>query len=201
MSEFLQPCPRCQLKHQCLCDVLPELDVPTHIALLMHENELSRETNTGQWLLKSVRSSSSHVWQRKTPCPELLALLESELYQPFLLFPSEESQPVEAAYRDAQNSNKTPLFIILDGTWQEAKKMLRKSDWLSGIPHAHISPTEASRYQLRRNQQAGHLCTLEVGCEVLIAIGEQQKAQQLLGFFEKYMQAFKADKSGHALKG
>jgi len=194
-------CPQCQLRYQCVCEYLPSLTSTAHIALLMHENEQRRDTNTGQWLLKSLPSSTSvHTWQRTEPCSKLLALLNDKHYQAYLLFPSEDSVPVSQAFRLTSSEGRTPLFVILDGTWQEAKKMLRKSAWLKDLPLAHIITSHASNYQLRRNQEEGHLCTLEVGSEVLRAIGERQQAEHLLTFFDHYMQAFKADKSGHALK-
>lgn len=194
-------CPHCQLYYQCVCQRLPSLSSAAHIALLMHENEQQRDTNTGQWLIKSLPTSTSmHIWQRKTPPPALLELLNNDQFQPYLLFPHDESVPVNQASQQANKAAKVPLFIILDGTWQEANKMLRKSAWLKNLPLAHINPSQASNYQLRRNQAEGHLCTLEVGCEVLKSIGEEIHAEQLLAFFDHYMQAFKADKSGHALK-
>lgn len=200
LSSDSNVCPQCRLQHQCVCSRLPTIDAPFHLALLTHENELTRETNTGQWLRKSLAASSVHIWQRTQPCPKLLAMLQNERYQAYLLFPGEESQPVAQRVSTTQKTGKTPLFIILDGTWQEAKKMLRKSVWLQNLPLSHINPSQSSSYQLRRNQQQGHLCTLEVGCEILSAVGEVEPAQQLLDFFTYYMQAFKADKSGHALK-
>tara|TARA_Y100001956_G_scaffold82613_1_gene104340 strand:- start:5752 stop:6258 length:507 start_codon:yes stop_codon:yes gene_type:complete len=163
----------------------------------MHENELTRETNTGQWLLRSLPSSSQHIWQRKSPCPELIALLQDDHYLPVLLFPSDESISVNEVKQRSAQQGKTPLFIILDGTWQEAKKMLRKSPWLSGIPLAHITPSQASVYQLRRNQSEGHLCTLEVASEVVRELGEDAQANSLTHFLTHFMEIFQADKSGH----
>lgn len=193
-------CPQCQLRYQCVCEWLPNIEAPLHIALLMHENELERETNTGQWLLKSLDSSSSHIWKRTAPCTELLAMIESEEFAPYLLFPSDESAPISEVKQQTLTMDKTPLFIILDGTWQEAGKMLRKSPWLQSLPKVHLTPSRSSTYQLRRNQQQGHLCTLEVCCELLNSFDQGNSAEQLLRFFDHYMKAFKADKSGHAFK-
>ena len=191
------PCPECGLLHNCVCAQLPQVSVNAHIALLMHENELTRDTNTGQWLLKSLPSSSQHVWQRTSPCPKLLALLKDERYLPVLLFPNDLSHPVSSAQVQATQAGKIPLFIILDGTWQEAKKMLRKSAWLADIPLVHITPSHASVYQLRRNQSQGNLCTLEVAAEVIRELGGKKQADSLIHFLAHYMRVFKADKSGH----
>lgn len=195
-----EACPTCQLKHQCVCDALPSCQSSAHIALLMHENELSRETNTGRWLLASVTPSSRHIWQRTAPCTELNRLINDSRYRPYVLFPNDESIAVEKIKSDISQQETTPLFIILDGTWQEAKKMLRKSAWLRELPTAHITPQHASNYQLRRNQEQGHLCTLEVGCELVSALGNERGAKELSQFFNHFMQVFKADKSGHAYR-
>ncbi len=194
-------CPQCQLRYQCVCSHLPKCTSPAHIALLMHENEQLRETNTGRWLLQSVTPSSSHVWQRTEPCPQLIKLIQDPNTQAYILFPSEESISVERAQMESDKGVKRSVFIVLDGTWQEAKKMLRKSAWLQNIPTIHITPQQTSNYQLRRNQAEGHLCTLEVGCELLASLGNQQGADKLRHFFDRYMLVYKADKSGHAFQG
>lgn len=195
------PCPTCGLSFNCVCQCVPTLSIDAHVALLMHENELNRDTNTGRWLLAAMPSSSRHIWQRKAPCIELLKLLDNPNLVAYLLFPGEESVSVSRAHRDTvEIKQKKPLFIVLDGTWQEAKKMLRKSAWLQALPLVHITPTTSSVYQLRRNQNEGHLCTLEVGAEVIRALGEEEQADRLMQFFTHYMQVFQADKSGHPYK-
>lgn len=200
MSDNAQ-CPGCGLKFNCVCTHLPTLTVAAHFALLTHENELSRDTNTGQWLLKVVASSSKHIWHRKQPCPALMDLLNDENYAAYLLFPGDESVSVTTAQQTSLAGGKQPLFIILDGTWQEAKKMLRKSAWLQSLPLVHITSQQESQYQLRRNQSAGHLCTLEVGAEVIRELGNEQDSTSLLTFFSHYMNVFQADKSGHLYAG
>ncbi|WP_038175730.1 tRNA-uridine aminocarboxypropyltransferase [Vibrio pacinii] len=195
-----KPCPGCQLRFQCVCDRLTQFSADLHIALLMHPNETTRETNTGQWLAQSLQSCSRHIWQRTQPCPELITMIASGDYLPYLLFPSQHSDAVKHAHREANSQHKPLLLIILDGTWQEAGKMLRKSDWLRALPQVHIEPSQPSRYRLRRNQQPGHLCTIEVGCEVLRELGYTNQAQQLEGFFDDYLNAFQADKSSHTFQ-
>jgi len=97
-------CADCGLHHQCVCSHLPKFELPAHIALLMHD--------------------SLHIWQRKQPCPKLLAMINDPAYCAYLLFPNDESIALSDAYHHAEQapSSTIPLFIVLDGTWQEAKK-------------------------------------------------------------------------------
>lgn len=194
-----QACNGCGFTHQCICHRIPSTESQTHVVLLTHENELLRDTNTGKLLQQSLEQCESFVWQRKTPPVELMTLLEDETRQPFLLFPSEESMECQQAVLNKAN-DREPLFIILDGTWQEAKKMLNKSPWLQSIPQVHLDIASESSYTLRRNQDSGHLCTCEVGVELLKALGEDEPARLINYYYQHYLKVFQADKSGHALK-
>ncbi|NOH72191.1 DTW domain-containing protein [Vibrio pectenicida] len=198
---MISSCLECGLKYNCICDHIPLIEINAHIALLMHENEQGRETNTGQWLLKSTKSASQHIWKRKQPCSKLAALISDPSYQAFVLFPGQQSQLInKAIHNGGQIKNTTLLFIILDGTWQEANKMLRKSPWLQDIPKVSLDADIASSYHLRRNQKFGNLCTLEVGAEIIRCLGYAESAVQLHQFLIHYSKAFYADKSGHQLK-
>ncbi|EAQ52185.1 MULTISPECIES: tRNA-uridine aminocarboxypropyltransferase [Vibrio] len=194
-----QACPGCGFTHQCVCHLIPTVESQTDLVLLTHENELSRDTNTGKLLQQSLEQCQSLVWQRKTPPAELMALLEDETRQPFLLFPSDQSIECQQAVM-TQAQNRKPLFIILDGTWQEAKKMLNKSSWLQAVPQVHLDITSESSYTLRRNQDSGHLCTCEVGIELLKSLGESEPAKLIDDYYQQYLKVFHADKCGHALK-
>jgi DTW domain-containing protein YfiP len=171
------------------------------VGLLTHDNELGRETNSGKWVLNCLNNSHLYRWQRQAPCVELATALAQPTLQPLLLFPSAESIDASEAIKLTHEKGATAQFLILDGTWQEARKMERKSHWLSSIPRVHIHSQQSSTYTLRRNQSHGNLCTLEVVAELLTLHQEPEQAQRLLAFFQLYMSAFQADKSGHRWRG
>jgi len=193
-------CPQCGFTHQCICDQIPTIESSVNIALLTHENELRRDTNTGKLLQQTLPNCHSYVWQRKAAPADLLDMINDDTIQALLLFPSEQSVDVSEVAMTNPQGNKKPLFIILDGTWQEAKKMMNKSPWLQEIPQVHLTPSLESAYTLRRNQDSGHLCTSEVGGLLLNQLGETEQSQQLDNYFHHYLKVFQADKSGHALK-
>ncbi|MCZ0742976.1 DTW domain-containing protein [Vibrio diabolicus] len=195
-----QPCPNCGFQFNCMCSLVPKLTSEHNILLLMHPNELTRDTNTGQLLEQCQLNIERVTWDRKQPPVELLARLADPSLYPVLLFPSEESVTLEHVALQSQQQTKTPLFIILDATWQEARKMINKSRWLESIPTMALSTSADSQYQLRRNQQQGNLCTFEVAAHLLGQLGEQNNQQKMLTFFAHYLALFQAEKSGHALK-
>ncbi|AGV17892.1 DTW domain-containing protein [Vibrio sp. B513a] len=195
-----QPCPTCGFQFNCMCSLMPKLTSEHNILLLMHPNELKRDTNTGQLLEQCQLNIERVIWDRKQPPAESLTLLADPSRYPVLLFPCEESITLEHVVLQSQQQTKTPLFIILDATWQEARKMINKSRWLEGIPTMGLSASADSQYQLRRNQQQGNLCTFEVAAHLLGQLGEQNNQQQMQRFFAHYLALFQAEKSGHALK-
>ncbi|UGA54731.1 tRNA-uridine aminocarboxypropyltransferase [Vibrio sp. VB16] len=191
----LKPCLKCGFKFNCLCEETPYLESKVNIALLMHPNEIRRETNTGKLVSKSLPETLRFTWDRVTPPQELIQLINSNNFRPILLFPSEDSTILDD--RIINKNEKPPLFIILDSTWQEANKMIRKSPWLQTLTMMKLSGMLNSDYSLRRNQDSGHLCTCETACELLRLSNEPINADRLIVFFHHYLAIFKADRSGH----
>ena len=85
-----------------------------------------------------------------------------------------------------EQHGKRPLFILLDATWPEARKMFRKSPYLDMFPVLSLQPEQLSRYKLRRSRRDDHFCTSEVAALCLDLAGESRAAQTL----EKYLDVF-----------
>ncbi len=171
------------------------LECSFELILIQHPNELTRSTNTGKLLQWRLPNCQSYVWDRKNPPPQLLARLSSHP-NPCLLFPTPES----SALKSKAQAEHEPLFIVLDSTWQEAKKMWRQSPWLQVLPTYQLDVTAPSQFSLRRNQQSDSLCTAEVGIELLKLRQKPDQAQELHKSMLHYFEAFQADRSGHALR-
>lgn len=164
----------------------------------MHEKEQERETNTGKWLNQALPYCDTTIWHRQLPREAMLKDINASSEVPLLVFPDQHSIPVTEATALLTRQNKQPFFMVLEGTWQEARKMRRKSPWMDSITRVHLTPDNASGYRLRKNQDSGHLCTLEVAAELLKITDEADNARRLLAFFDHLMNVYQADKSGHA---
>jgi DTW domain-containing protein YfiP len=152
-------CIRCRLPEgACACERITQTDLPFKIILCSHSKEWQRNDNTGQWAVLSSNSIERYRWHRK---PELIQpnldfdLSLNSTSAPlghFLLFPGKDSQAISQLKQTI-----THLWVI-DGTWQEAQKMLNQSIWLKSLPQISITSVE-SQFVLRRNQQG--LSTME----------------------------------------
>ncbi len=140
------------------------------IFLLTHERELLRPSNTGV-LAQSVAPEIVEriIWARNKPDPALLDAIHSE--NTVLLYPADDA--------DAAPIESFENIILLDATWQEACKMFNRSPYLKNLPRAHIKPRQHSKYQLRRNQPEGGLCTAECVIEILRSRNHTNIAQRL----------------------
>ena len=161
----------------------------------MADIEPLKPSNTGWLIADVVADTFAFGWARTVVDPALLALLADEQWQPVLVFPGEfvAAERVVTQLQTAHaNNHRRPLFVLLDATWPEARKMFRKSPYLNQLPVLHLQSEQLSNYKLRRSQQADHFCTSEVAALCLALAGEPLAAQTL----EAYLDVF----TNHYLK-
>ena len=155
----------------------------------MADIEPLKPSNTGWLIADVVADTFAFGWARTVVNPALLALLADEQWQPVLVFPG-EFVPSERLVTQVQaidtGSTKRPLFVLLDATWPEARKMFRKSPYLDKLPVLHLQSEQLSNYKLRRSQQASHFCTSEVAALCLALSGELLAAQTLQAYLEVF---------------
>jgi DTW domain-containing protein YfiP len=180
---------RLVLSH-CLCALRPKVSSRSGMCLLMADIEPLKPSNTG-WLVADVVSDTfAFSWSRTEVAPQLLALLADPQWQPYVVFPGEFVAPSRVVHgllqRTEVKSSKRPLFVLLDGTWSEARKMFRKSPYLDAFPVLSLAPEQSSRYQLRRSHREDHFCTSEVAA-LCLALADEAHAAQIL---EAYLDVF-----------
>jgi DTW domain-containing protein YfiP len=186
-------CPGCRLlPSHCLCALRPVLHAPARagVCLLMGDIEALKPSNTG-WLIADVLPDThAFGWARTSVDPALLALLADPQWQPYLVFPGEFVPPERVVSSLAPQLAKRPLFVLLDATWAEARKMFLKSPYLNHLPVLSLQPQEASNYQLRRSTRDDHLCTSEVAALCLALAGDTQAAQTLDAYLAVFSQHY-----------
>ena len=198
-------CPACRLvASHCLCALRPVLPTRAGFCLLMGDIEALKPSNTG-WLVADVVSDTwAFGWSRTAVHPDLLTLLADPQWQAHLVFPGEFADPARVvtellsaplADTDAINritgaGAKRTLFVLLDGTWAEARKMFRKSPYLDRLPVLSLQPGTASNYRLRRSSRSDHFCTAEVAAQCLALAGETQAADTLAAYLDVFTEHY-----------
>ena len=186
-------CPDCLLAQSfCICgdkvQATIDADYPVEVWLLMHKEESYKPSNTGR-LIEDVLPSAARrfYWHRTEPDPEFLALLENPDYQVYIIFPGDRGGYDERIVTEASwEGGKTPVFLILDGSWRQAGRMFRLSKYLQHLPVLPLSTTRESQYKLRKAPDEFHLCTVEVAIELLAQHHQPAAAQTLLQYFQHF---------------
>ena len=180
-------CPDCRvIFSHCLCALRPQVKTRAGMCLIMGDLEPLKPSNTGWLIADVVPDTAAFGWSRTSVDPALLALLADPQWAPCLVFPGEYASPERVVTEVPQHPGKRPLFVLLDGTWSEARKMFRKSPYLDHLPVLSLQPEQLSRYRLRRSTRDEHLCTAEVAALCLALGGERHAAETL----ETYLDVF-----------
>ncbi|MDB5827035.1 MAG: domain containing protein [Variovorax sp.] len=196
-------CAGCRLvSSHCLCALRPSIATRAGVCLLMADIEPLKPSNTGWLIADVVADTFAFGWARTETDPALLALLNDPQWQPHVVFPGQYAAPervvhtvqssdphgreTEAETETETQTAKRPLFILLDGTWSEARKMFGRSPYLDSFPVLSLEPDHAPQYKLRRSGRDDHFCTSEVAALCMNLAGEHIAGQTL----EAYLAVF-----------
>jgi DTW domain-containing protein YfiP len=137
----------------CFCDRLTVLPTRTRVLLLQHPRERRVAIGTARLAHLALPQSELHVGVDFSHLP---------LDDSYVLFPSPQATPVAALPRDR------PLtLVVLDGTWSQARKLLKLNPALARLPRVAFAPRAPSGYLIRRQPADFCLSTIEALAEVL----------------------------------
>jgi len=203
ITKLYESCNACGLPSiNCICHQSANVKISSKAKfwILSSEREFYRPSNTAR-LLKLLNPESTQIflWERTKSPEQLVENINSDKHTVFVLFPA-ENEELEKRKVQFISSEKDPAFIILDGTWKEARKIFRKSDFLKGLPIISIESNSASNYDLRRGAAEGNLCTIEAAIEILKMNEEIETSQVMDDYFNLFLKSYKAGISGHKVK-
>ena len=162
------------------------------VTLLTHFKEFEKRSNTGRLVLEVLGDSAEQVrWDRINP--------------PVRLVEEIEAGGVALVYPGAMDENSEDLtgiehFIIIDGTWHEARKIHQRSPYLQKVRRICLKISEKSKYNLRKNQKESGLCTAECVIEILKKTGKIPEAERLQETFMSFIRpdgAMRGEIQGH----
>ncbi len=172
--EICQACRR--PKRVCFCDRLLQIPSATRVVFIQHPLEARVAISTCRMAHLSLPNSELHV----ALDPEEIPGLIEKLNQPgtALLFPAEDATDVEAL----QTRPKT--LVVVDGTWDNAKKLFLRSPLLKSLPRIGFVPPAPGNYRIRKEPAEHCLSTIEAVAVVL------EKLERAPGRFTPMLAAF-----------
>ncbi len=184
-------CAGCRLiLSHCLCALRHSVPTRSGMCLLMADIEPIKPSNTGWLIADVVPDTFAFGWARTEVDPALLQLLADPQWQAYVVFPREFVAPERVVSQVLPHDTRRPLFILLDGTWAEARKMLHKSPYLKQLPVLSLNSEQMSRYTLRRSKNEAHFCTAEVGAMCLELAHDTRAANTLNAYLDVYTEHY-----------
>ncbi len=163
-------CTRCtRALKACLCDYIVPVENQTPLYILQHPNEVAHPKGTASLLAASLKGTELHVGEDYSQVDWLNELLADPARRCYLLWPDEEALSLAQVRQQCESASgaHVPIaFILLDGTWRKAYRMLQSNPMLARLPRIGLEAV-AGQYAIRKKPFPDALSTLEAGYHLL----------------------------------
>ncbi|MFB2830509.1 tRNA-uridine aminocarboxypropyltransferase [Aeromonas jandaei] len=193
-------CTRCtRALKACLCEYIVPLENRTPLYILQHPYEVAHPKGTAALLAASMQQAEIRVGEDFSGDTWLNDLLADPSLRCYLLWPDEEAiSPVELRQQmESVSSGAIAVaFILLDGTWRKAYRMLQSNPALARLPRIGLGAI-AGQYAIRKKPFPEALSTIEAGYHLLSQWeGEPERYAPLLTLFEQLITQWQAFAEG-----
>lgn len=138
----------------CVCDVCDTVADAPPLWVLQHPTEVMHSKGTLRVADACLPSLNVLIGEQPDAFSALSA--RSARVPMGVLFPTAESQPIEAAETSA-----IAEWIVIDGTWRKARKIVLSNPWLHALPHYHFADPPTSSYRVRKAPRNDSVSTTE----------------------------------------
>jgi DTW domain-containing protein YfiP len=170
-------CGRCRRPSSvCYCAALPRIDTTTRVVILQHPRERDMPIGTARMASLCLPQAELHVGIRWDGSAPLARALGDPARPPILLYPGPGARDI---LRDPPPGPVT--LVMVDGTWSQAKTVVRDNPVLQALPRYAFATPEPSQYRIRREPRAEYVSTIEALMHVLgVLEGEPARFRGLL---------------------
>jgi DTW domain-containing protein YfiP len=179
-------CPRCRkAATMCYCALVPRLETATRVVILQHTRERDVAIGTARMASLALPQAELHVGVRWDERPAVVQALTDPARPAILLYPG----PGAIDILTAPPTGPVTL-VVVDGTWSQARRVVRDNPILQALPRYGFAAPEPSRYRIRREPDAAYCSTIEALMHVLGALeGDPPRFRALLTPFEAMIDA------------
>lgn len=179
-------CDRCRRPRTvCYCAALPRLETATRVVILQHPRERGVAIGTARMATLALPSAELHVGVRWGEHPALARALSDPDRPPILLYPGPEAKDILA-----EPPAGPVTLVVVDGTWSQARTVVRDNPVLRALPRYAFRAPEPSQYRIRKEPSDAHTSTIEALMHVLGALeGDPARFRALLAPFRAMVDA------------
>ncbi len=160
----------------CYCRHVRPVATRTRVIILQHPRERDVAIGTARMASLCLPESELHVGVEWESSDALRRALSDAERPAALLYPG----PGAVDVREQPPPGPITL-VVVDGTWWQAKALVRDNPVLAALPRYTFTPDVPSQYRIRKEPQADYVSTIEALVYVLGALeGEPGRFQALL---------------------
>ena len=137
----------------CVCGFITPFAAHTNLLLLQHPNEWRKYYSTAKLVKQAITNTTL---KRGVTFPEESLRSALDHHETYLLYPGAQACDCE----EVELSEKH-LVVVIDGTWDEAQKIVYRNPILHDIPRISFNRPFTSTYRIRRPPKVGYLSTVE----------------------------------------
>jgi DTW domain-containing protein YfiP len=169
----------------CYCRHVRPVETATRVVLLQHPRERDVAIGTARMASLCLPNSELHVGVHWRGSAAVARALSDASRPPALLYPGPGAIDV---LRHPPSGPVT--LVVVDGTWWQARKVLRENPDLAALPRYAFTPPSPSEYRIRREPAPSCVSTLEALVHVLGALeGNPARFHALLAPFRAMVDA------------
>jgi len=139
----------------CLCTRVPSVDNRTRITILQHPRERFHAIGTAR--IARLGLTNAELLVPREVAPRSLRIPLDPAPGSALLFPGESARDLAQLAREEPPT----ALVVLDGTWSQARGLLRENPALRDLPRVGLTSAGPSRYRIRREPRGGYVSTIE----------------------------------------
>lgn len=196
-QQYRHICPHCLLPSViCYCAQIKIIDPPADFVILIHPIEVRRKIATGRMshlCLKNSHLIMGHDFSKKEKLNEILSDTQRHCV---ILYPSVNSTNISKLTQnersDLMPKNKRLTIIVIDGTWETAKKMMKHSHNINKLPRICFSPARPSNFRVRKQPHENCLSTIEAIHHTIELLGPSLGFDTTLGEHDHLLTTFNA---------
>lgn len=173
-------CSRCaRPQATCYCAHVAVVPTRSRLLVLQHPREQDKAIGTARIAALGLPEAEIVVGIDFTDDARVHAALGDPARPPVLLYPGEGARDL------ASEPPRGPVtLVVIDGTWSQARSLLRNNPWLGRLPRYTFEPARPSEYRIRSEPRADYVSTVEAIAHALGALeGTEQRFAPLLAPF------------------
>lgn len=177
----------------CFCQEIPRIQNLTDVLILQHVAERFHPFNTARVVQLSLERCQLIVAHNRQFGQRDLPILPGA----GLLYPDPAAPEIEQLTAE----DRPRQIVIVDGTWHQAKTIVRDVPQLAALPRFRLAPVQPGQYRIRREPELHSLSTLEATVYALQANEpDTDGLDQLLTAFHRMVDKQLGQMSDRALR-